>query len=82
MPEITDDLIAEAADIVVQTQFGSQSMIQRRLRLRFAQAAAVMDQLHALGIVGPDNGTRAREVLVTLEQLDALRARPPHSTRG
>jgi DNA segregation ATPase FtsK/SpoIIIE, S-DNA-T family len=71
---ISKKTIDEATDLIVGSQFGSQSMIQRRLRLRFAEACQVMDRLEAMGIVGPSRGTQARDVLITPDQLAARRA--------
>jgi S-DNA-T family DNA segregation ATPase FtsK/SpoIIIE len=59
-----DDLIEDAARLVVQSQHGSTSMIQRRLKLGYNRAGRIMDQLEALGIVGPAEGSKPREVLV------------------
>ncbi len=59
-----DSMFADAARLVVQNQHGSTSMIQRRLKLGYNRAGRIMDQLEALGIVGPSEGSKAREVLV------------------
>ncbi len=59
-----DDLFEEAARLIVGSQHGSTSMIQRRLKLGYNRAGRIMDQLEALGIVGPSEGSKAREVLI------------------
>ncbi len=75
-----DDMLEDAARLVVETQHGSTSMIQRRLKLGYNRAGRIMDQLEALGIVGPADGSKPREVLyydvAELERyLGELRAR-------
>ena len=62
-----DDMFEDAARLVVQNQHGSTSMIQRRLRLGYNRAGRIMDQLEAVGIVGGNEGSKAREVLVFSE---------------
>jgi S-DNA-T family DNA segregation ATPase FtsK/SpoIIIE len=59
-----DDMFEDAARLIVQNQHGSTSMIQRRLKLGYNRAGRIMDQLEAMGIVGPHEGSKAREVLI------------------
>lgn len=69
-----DELFWEAAKIVVISQKGSASHLQRKLRIGYTRAASIIDQLEMAGIIGPYEGSKAREVLVkTLEELDELR---------
>ncbi|CAN5834179.1 hypothetical protein BH23GEM6_BH23GEM6_17190 [soil metagenome] len=67
-----DKLFREAAELCIQHQNGSTSLLQRRLRIGYGRAARVIDQLHYAGVLGPPDGSKPREVLVDLIQLDQL----------
>lgn len=72
--EADDPKLWEAADIVVASGLGSTSNIQRKLSVGYARAGRIMDMLEQKGIVGAANGSRPREVLVDMMELEALKA--------
>jgi S-DNA-T family DNA segregation ATPase FtsK/SpoIIIE len=67
-----DKLFREAAEVVLHHQQGSTSLLQRRLKVGYGRAARIIDQLHAAGILGPPDGSKPRDVLVGLEELDRI----------
>ena len=71
-PAERDKLFREAAEVVIQHQHGSTSLLQRRLKIGYGRAARVIDQLHAAGILGPPDGSKPRDVLAGLDDLDRI----------
>ncbi len=72
--EERDELFRQAAEIVITNSAGSTSLLQRRLKIGYGRAARIIDQLHHAGVVGPADGSRAREIQVSLQELDELLA--------
>jgi S-DNA-T family DNA segregation ATPase FtsK/SpoIIIE len=67
-----DELFRDAAEACIQNQGGSTSYLQRKLRIGYGRAARIVDQLEEAGVLGPSEGARGREVLMSLPQLDAF----------
>jgi len=67
-----DDLFRQAAEICVQHDQGSTSLLQRRLKIGYGRAARIVDQLEGAGVLGPSDGSRPREVLVAFSELDEI----------
>ncbi|HET9982447.1 MAG TPA: DNA translocase FtsK, partial [Longimicrobiales bacterium] len=70
--EERDKLFRDAAEVCIQAQQGSTSLLQRRLKIGYGRAARIIDQLHVAGVLGPPDGSRPREVLVGYESLAAI----------
>ena len=72
-PSDRDPLFEEAAKLIIRTQQGSVSLIQRRLKVGYARAGRIVDELESAGVVGPFDGSKARQVLMESEsELEAI----------
>ena len=67
-----DKLFREAAEVCIQNQGGSTSLLQRRLKVGYGRAARIIDQLHLAGVLGPPDGSKPRDVLVGLEDMERI----------
>jgi S-DNA-T family DNA segregation ATPase FtsK/SpoIIIE len=72
-----DEMLPAAVDVILETGQASVSMLQRRLKLGYARAARIVDEMEERGIVGPFKGSKPREILVTKEQWEAMKAGEP-----
>jgi len=68
-----DEMLPAAVDVILETKQASVSMLQRRLKLGYARAARIVDEMEEKGIVGPFQGSKPREILITQEQWEAMR---------
>ena len=69
-----DELLPDAVDVILETGQASVSMLQRRLKLGYARAARIVDEMEEKGIVGPFQGAKPRDILITQEQWEAMRS--------
>ena len=67
-----DEYFHKAAEIVINNDAGSTSLLQRRLKIGYGRAARIVDQLHSAGVLGPPDGSKPREILISLDRLEAL----------
>ena len=69
-----DEMLPAAVDVILETKQASVSMLQRRLKLGYARAARIVDEMEEKGIVGPFQGSKPREILITQEQWETMRS--------
>ncbi|HCR04937.1 MAG TPA: hypothetical protein DIU18_07100, partial [Gemmatimonadetes bacterium] len=67
-----DELFRDAAEVCIQHNQGSTSLLQRRLKIGYGRAARIVDQLHEAGVVGPPDGSKSREVLMSLSEIEGM----------
>ena len=72
--EYADEMLPAAVDVILETKQASVSMLQRRLKLGYARAARIVDEMEEKGIVGPFQGSKPREILITQEQWETMRS--------
>ena len=77
-----DPLFRQAAEVCIQNQLGSTSLLQRRMSIGYGRAARIIDQLELAGVLGPANGSKPRDVLLGLEELDDLTGREGANSSG
>ena len=70
-----DDLVNQAISIIVQTNNASTAFLQRKLKLGFPRAARIMDEIEEMGIIGPQEGSKARKINITKEEWAEMQAR-------
>lgn len=75
-----DEMLPAAVDVILETGQASVSMLQRRLKLGYARAARIMDEMEERGIVGPFEGSKPRQLLITREQWQAIKDGAPISS--
>jgi S-DNA-T family DNA segregation ATPase FtsK/SpoIIIE len=72
-----DEMLPAAVEVIFETKQASVSMLQRRLKLGYARAARIVDEMEELGIVGPFQGSKPRTILITKEQWEAMKSGQP-----
>jgi S-DNA-T family DNA segregation ATPase FtsK/SpoIIIE len=72
-----DEMLPAAVDVILETGQASVSMLQRRLKLGYARAARIVDEMEEKGIVGPFQGSKPRTILITKEQWDSMKSGQP-----